>query len=293
MGRLHRRDHRSEGEQARVAHLDRVGGRHASDGSIHRRIRLRRPRRDGRPMDDSSRFFRLAMAGRAQIWLLSRNGGEARRVSNLENGASNFEWSPDGDTLRLPDAHRSAAEQDERRAPLHAHLLQVQRHRIFRRKAIARRDRRRAAPARRSRSPTATIGTTSIRTGRPIRRASRSFRTAPATNSTSITTPTSGPFQRPAGRSRRFPITSGPDRSPRWSPDGKRIAFLGAEDEEAPPLIYVAPADGRQSIRALNKTFDQAGRRPDVGRARQGDLLRLRRQGRDASLSHGCCRPAR
>jgi Tol biopolymer transport system component len=32
---------------------------------------------------------------RAQIWILSRNGGEARRLTSLENGASNFEWSPD------------------------------------------------------------------------------------------------------------------------------------------------------------------------------------------------------
>src|ERR1700691_2974613 len=33
-------------------------------------------------------FLSARDGGRAQIWLLSRNGGEARRVSNLENGAS-------------------------------------------------------------------------------------------------------------------------------------------------------------------------------------------------------------
>src|SRR5271167_1900876 len=41
-------------------------------------------------------FLSARDGGRAQIWVLSRNGGEARRVSNLENGASSFEWSPDG-----------------------------------------------------------------------------------------------------------------------------------------------------------------------------------------------------
>src|SRR5437868_14610846 len=40
-------------------------------------------------------FISSRDGGRPQVWLLSRNGGEARRVSNLENGISNFEWSPD------------------------------------------------------------------------------------------------------------------------------------------------------------------------------------------------------
>src|ERR1700760_2165562 len=33
---------------------------------------------------------------RPQIYVLSMNGGEARRITNLKNGASNFQWSPDG-----------------------------------------------------------------------------------------------------------------------------------------------------------------------------------------------------
>lgn len=33
---------------------------------------------------------------RAQIYLLSMNGGEAKRITNLKNGVSVFRWSPDG-----------------------------------------------------------------------------------------------------------------------------------------------------------------------------------------------------
>src|SRR5438034_501080 len=33
---------------------------------------------------------------RAQVYLLSMNGGEARRITNLKNGVSTFRWSPDG-----------------------------------------------------------------------------------------------------------------------------------------------------------------------------------------------------
>jgi dipeptidyl aminopeptidase/acylaminoacyl peptidase len=36
---------------------------------------------------------------RNQVYLLSMNGGEARRVTNLKNGVSTFRWSPDGTRL--------------------------------------------------------------------------------------------------------------------------------------------------------------------------------------------------
>src|SRR6185369_7254934 len=36
---------------------------------------------------------------RTQVYLLSMSGGEARRITNLKNGVSNFQWSPDGTRL--------------------------------------------------------------------------------------------------------------------------------------------------------------------------------------------------
>jgi dipeptidyl aminopeptidase/acylaminoacyl peptidase len=36
---------------------------------------------------------------RAQVYLLSMNGGEAKRITNLKNGVSVFRWSPDGRRL--------------------------------------------------------------------------------------------------------------------------------------------------------------------------------------------------
>src|SRR5262244_3284741 len=48
-----------------------------------------RPGTDGPPATES----------RPQLWLLSMSGGEARRVTNLKNGASSFQWSPDGTRL--------------------------------------------------------------------------------------------------------------------------------------------------------------------------------------------------
>jgi dipeptidyl aminopeptidase/acylaminoacyl peptidase len=36
---------------------------------------------------------------RPQVWLLSMNGGEPRRITNFKNGAGSFQWSPDGKRL--------------------------------------------------------------------------------------------------------------------------------------------------------------------------------------------------
>src|SRR4030095_7903386 len=36
---------------------------------------------------------------RSQVYLLSMAGGEARRVTNLKNGVSSFQWSPDGSRM--------------------------------------------------------------------------------------------------------------------------------------------------------------------------------------------------
>jgi hypothetical protein len=46
------------------------------------------------------------------------------------------------------------------------------------------------------------------------------------------------------GEPRKISDHVGPDRSPRWSPDGKSIAFLGAVDEEDQPKIYIASTEG-------------------------------------------------
>src|ERR1044072_6698056 len=38
---------------------------------------------------------------RPQVYLLSLNGGEAQRVTNLKNGVNSFQWSPDGTRLAI------------------------------------------------------------------------------------------------------------------------------------------------------------------------------------------------
>lgn len=216
-------------------------------------------------------FLSARDGGRAQIWLLSRNGGEARRVSNLENGASSFEWSPDGTrfvclTRTGPPASKSSDVRhythiyykfndtgyfDDKRS--HVAIIDV---RTGAAKQITDGDNWNDLDPHWSPDSTR-IAFVSNRTGKEFDLDH---------NSDVWTIPASG------GTLTKISDHVGPDSSPRWSPDGTRIAFLGAEDEEAPPLIYVAPATGGASI-ALNKTFDQTA--TDLMWVEQGRALYL------------------
>ena len=46
------------------------------------------------------------------------------------------------------------------------------------------------------------------------------------------------------GSPSKISTADGPDNSPRWSPDGKSIAFVTAASEDAPPQIMIAPSAG-------------------------------------------------
>lgn len=200
-------------------------------------------------------FLSARDGGRAQIWTLSRNGGEARRVSNLENGASSFEWSPDGTrfvclTRTGPAPSKTSDVRhythinykfndtgyfDEKRS--HVAVIDV---RTGATKQITDGDNWNDLDPHWSPDSTRIVFV-SNRTGKEFDL---------DRNSDVWTIPAAG------GGLTKISDHSGPDGSPRWSPDGKRIAFLGAEDDEAPPLVYVAPATGGPSF-ALNKEFDQ------------------------------------
>jgi dipeptidyl aminopeptidase/acylaminoacyl peptidase len=217
-------------------------------------------------------FLSARDGGRAQIWLLSRNGGEARRVSNLENGASNFEWSPDGTrfvclTRTGPPPSKSSDVRhythiyykfndtgyfDDKRS--HIAIVDV---RTGAAKQITDGDNWNDLDPHWSPDSTR-IAFVSNRTGKEF----------DLDHNSDVWT-----IQAAGGALTKISNHVGPDSSPRWSPDGTRIAFLGAEDEEAPPLIYIAPSAGGSASVALNKSFDQTA--SDLMWAEQGRALYL------------------
>ena len=49
------------------------------------------------------------------------------------------------------------------------------------------------------------------------------------------------------GAARRFTVGEQVDSTPRWSPDGRRLAFLSNRDDEKQPQLYLIPVDGGEA----------------------------------------------
>jgi dipeptidyl aminopeptidase/acylaminoacyl peptidase len=201
-------------------------------------------------------FLSARDGGRAQIWLIARNGGDARRVSNLENGASNLEWSPDGTRfVCLTRSGPAASKNSDVRHYTHANYKFNDSGWFDERRSHVVVVEEKTGAARQITngdnwndtdphwSPDSTrIVFVSDRTGREF-----DF----SHNSDIWVVPAAG------GTPVKVSDHEGPDRSPRWSPDGKTIAFLGAVDEEDAPNIYLAPAEGGKPSHVIDRNFDQ------------------------------------
>ncbi len=58
---------------------------------------------------------------------------------------------------------------------------------------------------------------------------------------------------------RQFTTGIANDRSPRWSPDGRRIAFLSDRAERGKSSVYVMRADGGEGVRVFDRQGDVSG----------------------------------
>jgi dipeptidyl aminopeptidase/acylaminoacyl peptidase len=207
---------------------------------------------------DGQRLAFLAASdggGKAQIWVVARGGGDARKVSTLENGASSIEWSPDGTRfVCLTRTGPAPSKTSDVRHYTHANYK-------FndtgwfdgKRSHVAVVDAKSGAAQQITDgddwndldphwSPDGTrIAFVSNRTGKEF----------DFDHNTDVWV-----IAASGGKLTKISDHAGPDRSPRWSPDGKQIAFLGAVDEEDAPTVYVTPAGGG-AAREVAKGFDQ------------------------------------
>ena len=189
-----------------------------------------------------------AEPSRNQIYILSMDGGEARKVTALKNGASNFEWSPDGSRfvcLSRTGPSDSRAENKDRSDVRHyahisykfndtgwfddrrSHIWVVDAKSGAARQITSGEDWNDTDPRW---SPDGTkIAFVSDRTGKAF---------DDGRNTDVWVIPAEG------GPLTKISDHDEGDGSPRWSPDGKTIAFIGRIREENHPKIWLAPSMG-------------------------------------------------
>jgi dipeptidyl aminopeptidase/acylaminoacyl peptidase len=194
---------------------------------------------------------------RAQVWLLPLDGGEARRLTNLRNGVGTFDWSPDGKRLvltsRVGPSDARAPSSDVRH---YKHLsykfndtgwFDDKRSHIFvvdvaggaAQQITFGEDWNDSDP---QWSPdSSSIAFVSDRT----RHAFDESR-----NTDVFRIDSNG------GPTRKISDHEEEDYSPRWSPDGRQIAFLGRLHETDHPKIFLASASGGSPSHNVSPELD-------------------------------------
>jgi dipeptidyl aminopeptidase/acylaminoacyl peptidase len=194
---------------------------------------------------------------RAQVWALSLEGGEARRVTNLKNGVGNFDWSPDGTrlvvTTRTGPSDTKAPSSDVRHYShtsykfndtgwfddKRSHVWVVDSQTGAARQITSGEDWNDTDP---QWSPDSTrIAFVSDRTGKAFDESRNTDVWVVSAEGGALT---------------KISDHDEEDSSPRWSPDGKSIAFTGRLRERDHPKIYVAPSTGGQPSRNVAPSLD-------------------------------------
>jgi dipeptidyl aminopeptidase/acylaminoacyl peptidase len=209
-----------------------------------------------RPTGDES----TSDAPRAQVHLLPMDGGEARRVTSLKNGVSAYVWSPDGTRLALlsrtgpTDALPNVKDRTDARHYRHriyklngpgwfddksAHVFVVDvaggaAKQITDGDDTDDQDPRWSPDGKR-------IAFVSNRTGKAREGSDDTDVFVVGVDGGALTKVSDHAFT---------------DRSPRWSPDGHTIAFVGEERDGEHPQIFLAPAAGGAPSTRAAKDLD-------------------------------------
>ncbi len=192
-----------------------------------------------------------------QLYLIRPDGGEARAITNVEEGVGSFDWSPDGTSIALtmtdakPDAHKDRdkkygefeiVDQDYRMT--HLHVITV--------------DPEATEPAkpRRLTSGAFTVGGFDWSPdGKSI-----AFDHRVDPNAANGGTADISIVNVADGSVRTLVAQDGPDNRPVWSPDGTQISFATAMSN--PSFFYtnneiaIIPASGG-AIKVVSGTFDE------------------------------------
>ena len=218
---------------------------------------------------------------KTQVWLFDRRGGDARQYTSVDQGVSDFEWSPDGERMLLTIRDKSAADLAEKAAkeageeakPLPYVIDRLQ----FKRDGVAYLDRSRThlyVWDGKAEQPTqltfgdfddrdatwspdgSLIAFTSNRTDEPDSNSNTDIWVVSADPGAGV------------GEPRRLTTNPGPDGSPAWSGDSRRIAYVTVTEPEliwyATDHLAVIDVDG-SNARVLTTELDRNVESPAFG----------------------------
>ena len=172
-----------------------------------------------------------ATAPRNQIWVIPVSGGEAERATDEEAGVAQFRWSPDGKLIAyvVRDTPQDKAERDKRKKDkwdaivvdsgfIYSHLWTIN---------LDTKEKKRVTEGSFSVSdpqwsPDGRFVAYSMSKGGSQESAFTDI--SDERNTDLFVAPAKG------GAVRQLTTNPGPDSAPRWSPDGKWIAYLGSSD---------------------------------------------------------------
>ena len=230
----------------------------ASTGPDRRVIQLtRNPKRDDRPQwsPDGRWIAFLSERGKEkpQIWRISPTGGEAERLTDVKTGVSQFRWSPDGRQIAYtarepePEALKKRKEKwgdfmivDEDILRDRLYVIDVETKKV--------RELTPNFPMHVDAMDWSPDGKMIVFSARPTPKVPDRFK--------------SDLYLVPAdGSAPPLPLVKrpGPDSDPRWSPDGRWIAFVtrnGREDWVGNTYLARVSPDGK-TIQLLTESFDE------------------------------------